>query len=165
MKGAKPTFTFSKIKSSDVKELLLKLKSYYGIETENLRKYFFYMNHRGKVYLSSVDLSTLEVERINSIGLYFGTYHDEERFRLSIEGSQFIEPKRNFVLLNEEALKSYLAAENLFLEEVEELDWKDYCPFVIVRFNGESLGCMSVKGNELLNYVSKSRKLDFNKVF
>ena len=156
---------YSKLKKAQVKELLEKLNIYYNCSVEELYSYSFYITQRDKVYILSTSVEELDLERVNSFGLYFGTFHDNERFRLSIEGSALLKPTKNFVRINEETLKSYLAAESLFKEEVEEMNWQNHCPFLIVCYKDTNLGCVSPKEKELLNYIPKSRKLDFNKVF
>lgn len=154
-----------KLKKSIVNNLIDNLSSFYDCDLEFLKGYNFYVRSRGKVYMTQFDINSLDIERINSFGLYFGTFHDDERFRLSIEGSKFVKPKKNFVEIDENTLKSYLAGENLFKDEVKNISWEDRCPFLIVICGDENLGCTNIKDDMLLNYVSKGRKLDFNKVF
>lgn len=162
----KNTFSLKKIKNSKVKDLVEKLSLFYGCELDFLLSYNFYINeNRGKVYLSEIDLSSFHVTKFSSVGIHFGSFHDGDRFRLSLEGSKFVNPTKNFVKISFDSLKSYLAAENLFKSEALELDWQDNAPFLIVIFKNENLGCISVKEDLLLTYLPKSRKLDYNKVF
>lgn len=158
-------FSYTQIKKSQINELISKLSLYYGCNLEFLKEYHFYVNNKGKVHISKINLNELEIDRVNSIGLYFGTYHDENRFRLSLEGTKFIKPTKNFIVLNKKSLNTYLSGENLFKEEVEKIDFSDNCPFLIVQYENENLGCMNIKDNMLLTYMSKTRKLDFNKLF
>lgn len=154
------------MKKSEVRELIDKLAFFYDCDLNFLKSYKFYFNEsRGKVYISNANIENLNLRKISGKGLYFGTLHDNDRFRLSIEGSHFISPKKNFVKIDNEKLKSYLSGENLFKEEIIELNWQDKCPFLIVIYDGESLGCVNVKGDELISYVPKSRRLSFNKLF
>ncbi len=158
-------FNFEVLRKSAVRELVDNLSNSYGCDLEELKSYVFYVNPRGKVYISKADVRNEEFKKINGVGLYFGTFHDENRFRLSIEGSGLVSPKKNYVVINSDVLKSYLAAENLFADEVDELNNDGSANFLIVRYNGQSIGCVSLKEKMLLNYIPKSRKLDFNKVF
>ena len=155
---------FSLLKKQEVMSLIEKLEFYYDCNLNFLKKYTFYLSKANKVYIANFDVSKLDLKRINSIGLYFGTFHDE-RFRLSIEGTKFVDAKQNFIELNEKSFKSFICAENLFKNEVDNVFWNNNCPFLIVKFKGENLGCVSIKNNQILNYTPKSRKLDFNKVF
>ena len=160
----KSNFNFIKLKTSKVKELLSYLEEVYGCKLDDLYSYDFFINSKNKVYVFSGNLDGFDMRRVNLVGLYFGTYHSDSKFRLSIEGSKFVNPKKNFVVLKEEFLKNYLASENLFLEEIEE-DKSQENVFLIVKCSGENLGCVSKKDNLYINYVPKSRKLEFNRVF
>ncbi|NCC70890.1 hypothetical protein EOM09_04875 [bacterium] len=104
------------------------------------------------------------IKRINGLGIYFGTFHDELRFRLSIEGSQLLNVEKNYISIGDRAFKSYVAGENLFLNEIDEIV-DNGANFLVVKYDNENIACVSRKNDEFLNYVSKSRKLDFNKVF
>ena len=74
-------------------------------------------------------------------------------------------PTKNYIKLDEKAMKSYVTAENLFVEEVEQVEFTSSAPFKIVVYNKDNLGCMSHRDKEFLTYMSKSRKLDYGKVF
>ncbi|MEC8220892.1 MAG: hypothetical protein VX028_02365 [Nanoarchaeota archaeon] len=173
----KNNFSILKLKKNQVKHLLETLSTYYQCETKELNSKYFYTTPKGKVYICEENIAVLENQqnihpneitfpRINSIGMYFGTYHDEERFRLSIEGSALLDPKANFIELKDEnALKSYISAENITKEEVSNYDHSNHCPFLIVRYNGNSIGSVSPKEGMFINYVPKSRKLEYSKLF
>jgi len=158
-------FNYSAMKQSQIKELIEKLTSYYGTNLNFLKEYHFYINNKNKVQISKINLNDLNLQRINLIGLYFGAYHDDNRFRLSLEGSKLINPTKNYILLNIKSLNSFISGENLFKEEVEKIDFENNCPFLIVRYEDENFGCMNIKDNMLITYLPKTRKLDFNKLF
>ena len=158
--------TYTKFNNSKKKEFIEKLSQYYGADLKILEKHQFYMNERNKkLYILSCNVDSLEFKNLSGFGLYFGTFHDNDRFRVSIEGSKYIKPTKNFVKINEKNLSSYLSGETLFKKEVEEIDWQDKCPFLIVVYEEEQLGCISPKQDQLLNYVPKSRRLHFNKLY
>lgn len=160
------SFLPNKLSQRDKINLIEKLEFFYDSELSILKEYNFYYNENTKkIHISKINLSELEITRFSGVGIYFGVFHDSNRFRLSLEGSKFIKPKRNFIKINQESLNSYLAAENLFKDEVKEISWEDKCPFLIVIYENENLGSISVKDDYLLNYLPKSRKLDFNKLF
>ena len=160
----KTKFIFAKLKTLVVKELLTNLEKIYHCNLDELYSYDFYMNSKRKVYIFNGNINNFDIERVNLLGLYFGTYHGNFNFRLSIEGSKFIEPKKNFVVLKKEFLKNYLATENLIPEEIENDNIQDGI-FLIVKCLGNNLGCVSKKDGMYINYIPKSRKLEFNKVF
>lgn len=163
----KPKFmNFTKLDSKKKAELIENLKNDYGCETDFLNDYEFYLTSKDKVQISKVNLDNENIERINSLGVYFGVFPNETRFRLSLEGSKFLKPTKNIIELNDkQILSSYLSAENLFDTEVKEIEFTDNVPFKIVQFEGENLGTVSHKEKEFLNYIPKSRKLDYNKLF
>ena len=178
-------FKYTKLKSSEIKNLIEDLSFFYGDNLDFLKKYSFYKSGADKVQIFNGNLEDLDENRINSLGIYFGTFHNGDRFRLSIEGSKFVKPTQNYVKLNETSFKSYITAENLFKEEVEEISKTGDCPFLIVVYGDENLGSVSIKetsqtsrvsegsgivlnknsSNEILTYMPKSRKLDYNRVF
>ena len=156
---------FTKLNSQRKDDLISTLKSDYGFDTSFLNDYIFYITSKDKIMLSKIDVDKLNLQRVNSLGIYFGIYHSETKFRLSLEGSKMIKPTKNYIKLNEKAMKSYVTAENLFVDEVEQIEFTNSAPFKIVKYNDDNLGCMSHRDNEFLTYLSKSRKLDFGKVF
>lgn len=156
---------FAKLENKDKKHLLLLLEQNYGVSTEFLNQYYFFITGKEKVYISTFDPNNLGIYSINSFGLYFGTYHLSDKFRLSIEGSQLITPQKNYIVLYDLSLASYLAAENLFEEDISQISNTGETTYLIVRYGEENLGCVSYKQNYYLTYVPKSRKLDYNKVF
>ena len=159
-------FQITKFDSKQKEQLMKKLRCYYGDDLEKLKNFYFYFNPRTeKIFVSKIDLEKISINKITGIGLYFGTFHSNDRFRLSIEGSKFVIPKKNFIEIDFEKLKSYLTGENLFQEEVKIENLEKNCPFYIVKYKNENIGCVSLKENIFLNYIPKSRRLDFNKLF
>jgi NOL1/NOP2/fmu family ribosome biogenesis protein len=164
-KNISPKSNFSKLKTNQVKEIISKIYEMYNFDAKLLLNYSFYQASKDKIYISSINIDEININRIQGLGIYFGTIHDNNRLRLSIEGSQLIRPEKNYIKINDKILKSYLAAENLFLDEIYEINWDNKCPFLIVKYENENLGCISIKDKLVLTYMPKSRKLDFNKVF
>jgi NOL1/NOP2/fmu family ribosome biogenesis protein len=155
-----------KLRQVEVSDFIDKLSFFYGCDLSELKQHSFFFNDKTlKMYLFSGDISDIELERVNSLGLYFGTMHDNDRFRLSIDGSQLIDAKRNFIILNEKSLKSYVSGESLLRNEIEKISWVDNCPFLIVKFADDNLGCANIKENEILSYVPKSRRLNGSRIF
>ena len=108
------------------------------------------------------------MKRVNSVGLYLGTLVQSDHIRLSLEGSQLLnQAKTNFVVLKEESLSSYVSGENLFFDEIEkEVVTENKAPFLLVYdLTYNVLGTISKKEKEYLNYLSKGRKMNFNRVF
>ncbi|MFW5704788.1 MAG: hypothetical protein ACOCXG_03000 [Nanoarchaeota archaeon] len=157
---------FCKFKSSEVKNFLESLNAYYGADIEALKKFDFYVNNSGKVYITSVPEKDLTItKRVCGLGLYFATIHDGGRIRLSVEGCSLVEPKKNYIILNEKGFKAFICAEDLFEDEIEETNFEGNTPFIMVIYAGERIGIVSKKESSYINYLPKSRKLDYNKVF
>lgn len=164
--GSKTLISFTKLEKQEKKKLIFSLEDGYNCELKELFEYNYYVTSKDKVYISSVDPTQLPLNSINSIGLYFGTFHSKDKFRLSIEGTKFVKPKKNYIILKDsKALASYLAAENLFEEDIAEKNIQTGTPYIIVLYNNQQMGCVSNKENYYLTYMPKSRKLDYNKVF
>jgi ribosome biogenesis protein Nip4 len=157
--------SFTKLNSQRKKDLISTLELDYGFDTSFLNAYIFYITSKDKIMLSKIDIDKLNLERVNSLGIYFGIYHSETKFRLSLEGSKMIKPTKNYIKIDEKAMKSYVTAENLFIDEVEQIEFKSSAPFKIVQYKEDNLGCMSHRDKEFLTYLSKSRKLDHGKIF
>lgn len=163
---AKASFSsLKKYPAKDAKKLILELSSLYGVDLSNLLTYSFYINSRGKINISTQDFLNMDFARINSVGIYFGTISDHGTFRPSIEGSQIIKPKQNIVKLDDKGFQSYITGESLFLDEVEFVNKTEEGTFFIVKYKGNFIGSVSLREKELLNYISKGRRIDFNKVF
>lgn len=162
-----PKFSFKKLKSSEKKELLNKISNFYNEDIEELKQYNFYINNKGKINISNINIDELDIDlvRLNAVGLYFGTMHDGDRFRPSFEGSRIIKPTKNMLKLNEKSINSYITGENLFLDEIEKVNTDDKCPFYIIEYESNFLGSVSIKDDFVINYISKGRKLDYNKMF
>ncbi len=165
--------SFTLLKKEITNRLIDNLEKSYGVILDNLRDYFFYKHNTGKIYISKVYLSNLKNldinnQKIMSIGIYFGTVLNEAlRFRLSIEGTQFVEPKFNFIELDFKILKKYLSAENLFSEEITLLNKNEevFSEFLVVKYKDKNIGVVSYKQGIYLTYMPKSRKIDFDKAF
>ncbi len=159
-------FNLIKLKNPQINEIVDKLSTNHNCNLEELKSYNFYLNEKnGKIHITKINVEEFENFKISGTGLYFGTIHDNDRFRLSIEGTQLISPKSNYIKINENTLKSYLAGENLFKHEITEINYENRCPFLIVIYDDENLGCINIKDDMAFNYVPKSRRLSFNKVF
>ena len=156
-----------KILRAGEKEIFItKLENFYGCNLDNLREKTIYFNENTqKINVVGFNIAAQNLDRVNMFGIYFGTMHTGDRFRLSLEGTKFITPTKNFIKIGKKALESYIAGENLFKTEVEKYDWNDNCPFLIVLYENEQLGSMNLKDDMFLTYLPKSRKLDHGKLF
>ncbi|MCH8004466.1 MAG: hypothetical protein IH934_07610 [Nanoarchaeota archaeon] len=119
-------------------------------------KYAFLKNNKNRIFIVNKDIEKIDMSklRINSIGMYFCEINNQDT-RLSIEGSQIIGPTatKNIVDISEEQAKQWLHGEDLEIEG-------NYDGFVIVKYNNNFLGSGKYKDGRVLNYVSKSRRIN-----
>lgn len=165
-KSSKPTFTLEPISDEKMKKIISKIETTYNTTF----KYYptkMYINSKNKLYFSTIEAVPEHINRINAIGLYLGTLLESGEIRLSIEGAELLEmANQNYIYIKEEYLSSYLSGENLFFEEVEEESTTINSAFqILYDSNNQALGVISKKEKYYLNYLSKGRKMDFNKVF
>ena len=166
--NVKPKTSLEKIDIETQKKYIKNIEELYQATFKVLPKQL-YINSKQKIYVSTINEIPKHLTRINAIGLYLGTLVDSGHIRLSIEGTQLLNrAQTNFVVLDDNSLASYLAGENLFFEEIKEeyLDDTHNTPFVIIYdILGNALGTISKKEKYYLNYLSKGRKMNFNRVF
>ena len=109
--------------------------------------------NKERVWIINRDISRIPIEklRINSVGLYFGRW-DRKKFRLSIEGSMMIKPRKNFVEI--EDWKNFVLGFNI--KKKCNCDENEY---VIVKYKGDTLGIAKYHNGILENVLPKGRKL------
>lgn len=142
------------LNSKEIKEILKLIEFQWGAKLRP--NYAFLRNPKNRVFIIDKDIQNIELEklRINSIGMYFCEI-DKLGIRLSIEGSQIVGPKaaKNIIEINEEQVKQWFKGEDL---EVEG----NYSGFVIIKHDNNFLGAGKYKNGRILNYVSKSRRIN-----
>ncbi|MCX6707039.1 MAG: hypothetical protein NT001_02760 [Candidatus Woesearchaeota archaeon] len=116
------------------------------------------LSNRNKVYLVNADFSKVDEKhmRIEKVGLYFGEIVDKE-IRLSIEGCQLIGPiaKKNIIELSDGEVKVMFHGNDLIKKDIG--DGKR--GFVILKNNSDFIGCGKVRGEEIINYIPKTRRI------
>jgi len=97
---------------------------------------------------------SLEVKGPDRQGVYFARV-ESDGIRLSIEGSFLVGPRatKNIIELDDERARSYLAGENVEIENRELHAW------VIVKWRSYYLGSAKAKDGRLINYVPGDRRL------
>jgi len=160
------------LNSKEVKEILKLIENQWGAELK--LNYHILKNNKNRIFLINKDINKIELDklRINSIGMYFCDL--ENGIRLSIEGSQIIGPKatNNVAEIDEEQVKQWLKGEDLELREgsssrtsnISPLpsprSRQDYSGFVVIKHDNDFLGTGKYKEGKILNYVSKSRRIN-----
>jgi NOL1/NOP2/fmu family ribosome biogenesis protein len=142
--------------SKEVKAIHKLLDSQFGF-TEKL-DYAFLKNSKDNVYVVNKEIANIDFDqlRLNSVGMYIGELKNE-RFRLSIEGSQLVGPKASTNIVdvsNEEAIMWIKGNDIEIPTELKGV--------VIVKHENDFLGSGLAKEGKLLNHVPKSRRLPAN---
>lgn len=164
----KPQHSLELLPEIKKKEIIESIEKMYNT-TFNLYPKELYINSKQRIYFSTINYEVhKDMKRVNSLGLYLGTLVDSGHIRLSIEGTQLLnKAEDNYVIVKPEFLSSYLSGESLFFNEIEkEVILNEKAPFLIIYdINYNPLGTISKKEKEYLNYISKGRKMNFNRVF
>lgn len=144
------------LNSKEIKQILKLIEEQWDAELKV--DYAFLQSPKNRVFIVNKDISKIDFSKLraNSIGMYFCEI-DNVGIRLSIEGSQIVGPKaeKNVIKINDEQAKQWLKGEDLEIE-----DKKDYSGFLIIRHNNDFLGAGKYKDGKVLNYVSKSRRIN-----
>lgn len=140
------------LNKKEIRNILNRLEEHFGIKKIEL-DYGFLEDREGKLFLISKDLSKVDTNelRINSLGLYFARTWGG--IRLSIEGSQMVGNKatKNVIEVSKEDAAKWMNGEDLEIKA-------DVRDFVIVKHNGDYLGCGKHKEGKILNFVPKARR-------
>jgi|TARA_B100001971_G_scaffold215003_1_gene256313 NOL1/NOP2/fmu family ribosome biogenesis protein len=163
------------LNTKEIKQILKLIENQWNAKLK--LDYAFLKNNKSRVFIVNKDISTIDLEklRINSIGMYFCETRNNE-IRLSIEGSQLVGPKasKNIIEIDEEQTKQWLKGEDLEIMKIREFSGyqksevflsikeNDYSEFLIIKHNNYFLGTGKYKENKILNYVSKSRRINTN---
>lgn len=144
------------LNSKDRKLILKDLESLYGV-TELPEGIYFCINKKEKVYLTTREAFELSQEdlRVNTFGMYFGTIM-KDGFRPSLEGLDMLKSAitKNVLEINEAQFEEWILGSDL---EVENKD--DDNTYLVIKFGEDFVGIGKLKGNTILNYLPKSRKL------
>lgn len=143
------------LQSSQKKKILAKLDSQFGIKK---LPYLILQFGREKLRLYSGSLSREElinfdrVLRIENIGLY-SINQQQDELRLTLDGVQ---------LLKDEISKGILEISDQDSDlwfKGNDLDIKTDKGFVVLKNNGEFIGCGKSSGDRVANFVPKERRV------
>ena len=142
------------LNTKEIKEILKLIENQWNAKLK--LDYTFLRNNKNRIFIINKDIVKIQLEklRINSIGMYFCEI-DKLGIRLSIEGSQIVGPlaSKNVTEISEEQEKQWLKGEDLEIKG-------NYSGFVIIKHNNDFLGSGKYKDGRILNYVSKSRRIN-----
>ncbi len=150
------------LNKKEIKEILVIIKNQWNTDLE--LDYAFFLSQKENLYIVNKEIANYDLSglRINSVGIYFGEFHNGE-LRLSIEGSQIIgkHAKKNVVELKDEDIKKWLNGQEIMILDFGFwiADLENISGFVIIKNKNDFYGCGKVVGNRILNYVPKNRRV------
>ncbi|MBW3013436.1 hypothetical protein KY340_04510 [Candidatus Woesearchaeota archaeon] len=145
------------LNTKETKEFKKEILDQWGVEFDDL---FFVLRHpNGRTYIVNREIEEIDLSKlkISNIGLYFATW-DDRGFRLSIEGSQMIGPKakKNIIELDSKQAGEWLLGQEPELTEKQKAGCTG---FLIVKNKTDYMGCGKIAGNNLMNFVPKTRRI------
>lgn len=140
------------LNSKEVRHMLGELNDHFGtgFSTDNV----FLENNKERIFMLSRDYGRIDDKklRINNLGVYFCA-REKDGFRLSLEGSQLINAKKNIYNATKEEAGKWIAGEILKIEAA------DLDGYVIVKYKEDAIGCGKYREGEILNSVPKDRRI------
>jgi NOL1/NOP2/fmu family ribosome biogenesis protein len=150
--------------NKDIKNLFDVLIDQFGIDKKDLKdlEYVFLMSDKNRVYLINKDVGNIDLDTlyVNTMGMYLGELCGEE-FRFSIEGTQLFGPyaKKAILKIRKDQVRKWLRGEEIDVvrSDIDKSEWK----YIIVKCyeTDEFLGSGKIKGERVLNYIPKTRRI------
>ncbi len=142
------------IKSNEKRKILESLNDQFGISE---LPYLLISTGNERIRAFSGSLSKEEIEelgkiaRVELIGTYF--LKEEGLYRLSFDSPLLIkdEIKKNIVEINDEQFHDWIRGFDIQIEAPQGV--------VVIRYNGDFIGCGKSNGKTIYNYVPKDRRL------
>lgn len=148
------------VSTGERKEILKILKEEYGISEFN---YLIVKSGKEKLRIFSGILSREEIItlsrilHIDSIGVYFGFYKDNE-VRLSMDACHLLHPTKNVLEISDGEADKWMKGHDLEITEKEKIE-KIKKGFIIIKNQGNFLGAGKLTETKILNFVPKERRL------
>ncbi len=140
------------LNSKEVKRIVRELDEIYGSDLK--KDCVFFQNNDGKIFILSKKFGELDEKalRINNLGMYLGKF-EKDGIRLSIEGAQLIDAKKNIFELNDASVHSWICGEDLVVGNQE---LKHY---LIMKNGNDVYGVGKYKEGRIMNYTPKDRRV------
>lgn len=153
MKLKKNQGLYQVLNSKERKKITALVESQWGADFKT--DLVFLRNQKDKIFLTNRDFESLPLDelRLEKMGLYFGMI-EKDQLRLSIDASQIIGPlaTKNIVEISEPQAKSWLHGSDLNITF-------DCSHFIILKHNNDFLGTGKPKGDTVLNFIPKNRRI------
>ena len=118
----------------------------------------FLRSSKEKIYLINRDIERLDLSKlkVDSTGMYFCALIGTD-IRLTIEGSEMIgkSATKNVLEIDAAQMRLWLKGQDLELDEAPS----DLSGFVIIKCKTDLLGTGKIRGNEVLNFTPKNRRI------
>ncbi len=141
------------LNAKEVKNLKKQIEEQWGIVFTTDKA--FAQTTRERIQLISRDIEKIDTTKIflDNVGMYFCDIKNEE-LRLSIEGTQLIGKcaTKNVVDLTQEEMRFWLKGNDI----PKQTNCKG---FVIMKHKNDFLGCGKIKGDGIMNFVAKTRRI------
>ncbi len=148
----------------EAKTILLKIAEQFGIEDIEyfLKRYIFFSNKSGKIYILSKETSSIVKDKdlpISHFGLYIASV-EKSGVRLSIEGSQLFGSfaRKNIVEISRSSATLWMAGFDINISAKNS----SYQGFVLIKCKNSFLGCGYLKSGKILNYIPKHRRINIS---
>lgn len=144
--------TLNAMNSREIKQVRLMIEEQFGVKPAFDTAFF--KNSEDKIFLMSKSFAEIDPQklRINSMGLYFGKL-ENAGLRLSIEGSQLVNPQKNVVEISKDDAHKWMLGDELKVDDKLQ-------GYAAVKCDDDILGCGFCKNGKLINYVPKGRRLN-----
>jgi len=152
---------FEALNSKARKAFYSLLRETYGIPADWEFDGIIFKSEKNKYYLlhrKFIDVSEKNL-RTRLLGIYIAEVNNYGEIRLSFEGSGIVGPHatKNVLELTQEQMKSVMSGEDFEIEG-------EFAQYQILLFKDSMnhyLGCAKIKNGVLLNFVPKSRRVNF----
>lgn len=154
------------LNTRQVKELNKRLFEQHGSDFG--KEYFIVITGGEKIYLVNKEVAKINLEklRVDKYGLYVAN-ENKMGLRLTIEGAEIIgkNANKNVVDLDTKQTNSWMLGEDVELDSEQLSKIEDKEKFIIVKHKKDFLSSGKLKkgennkGNTLLNFVSKDRRV------
>ena len=147
------------LNGKEIRSLQEKMRNQFGFAFK--KEYAYLLNEKNRIFMVSPDIVKVKMEHliIDRVGLYIGELWNDV-FRLSKEGAEFLgleAAKEKVELLNtvdltKEEVEEYFAGKDLTqdLGKAQKL--------VLLRYEGDVIGCAKYTENKIFNFMPKSRR-------
>jgi NOL1/NOP2/fmu family ribosome biogenesis protein len=152
------------LKDNKREEILRKLNEQYGITkipgmllTKNSEKIFLFQGSLDEKKIKEIE-KTIPIERI---GVYLGKIAENERIRLSLEGSQILKNQinKNIFEMTKSQLDEWIKGNEILVKNSE-----NFRDFLIMKYQDDFFGTGKASENKITNFIPKSRRLKERKV-